>query len=50
MAMHNISFVKFQKGVCDFRELKYVVSELLSADSNTYVNFILNADCIQSFD
>ena len=34
MAMHNISFVKFQKKVCDFREIKYVVSELLTADSN----------------
>ena len=34
MAMHNISFVKFQKKVCDFRELKYVVSELLTVNSN----------------
>ena len=34
MAMHNIRFVKFLKKVCDFRELKYVVSELLTADSN----------------
>ena len=42
MAMHNISFVKFQKKVCDFREIKYVVSELLTADSNMLTSSQMN--------
>ena len=33
MAMHTIGFVKFQKEVLG-NYLKYVVSELLTADSN----------------